>query len=223
MSKLGDRLRQLRGPLSLREAAGRTNGRLSHSTIAQAERGLNGQGKPFTPTAETLTELARVYGADLNELFELAGYNVHVDPSHAPEITIADDYIKVYGDIHAGEAAWAEQDIIGRIPITKEMVMRYGRSNLFALRVVGDSMNQKIPAGFYAVFCKDKEPEPGEIVAVLIDHESATVKQYQRTSQAVIFSPMSYDPRFQPYTFRKDEEQDFEILGTYLFSTDQEI
>lgn len=221
MSELGDYLRSLRGGMSLREASERSNGRVSFAAISQAEKGINSHGKPYIPTADTLKELARLYGVSPNKLMAMAGYvDVHPDE---PNIVIADDYIKVYGEIHAGEAAWAEQDIIGRIPITKEMVMRYGRSNLFALRVVGDSMNQKIPAGFYAVFCKDTEPETGDIVAVLIDHEDATVKQYQRTSQAVIFSPMSYDPRFQPYVFRKDEEQDFEILGTYLFSTDQEI
>lgn len=173
------------------------------------------------PDPDMLAKIATIFDTSVDYIIGTGSGATSDDDG--PKLVIADDYIKVYGEIHAGEAAWAEQDIIGRIPITKEMVMRYGRSNLFALRVVGESMNQKIPAGFYAVFCKDKEPEPGEIVAVLIDHEDATVKQYQRTSQAVIFSPMSYDPRFQPYVFRKDEEQDFEILGTYLFSTDQEI
>lgn len=220
MTKIGDYLRELRGNRSLREAANLTHGVLSHNTIARAERGISTRGGEYIPGPDVIKELAHAYNVDSDRLMQLAGY---IDSPSEPNLIIADDYIKVYGEIHAGEAVWANQDIIGRIPITKEMVMRYGRSNLFALRVVGESMNQKIPAGFYAVFCKDTEPEPGEIVAVLIDHESATVKQYQRTSQAVIFSPMSYDPRFQPYVFRKDEEQDFEILGTYLFSTDQEI
>ncbi|KRK71879.1 helix-turn-helix domain-containing protein [Lacticaseibacillus nasuensis] len=221
MSELGDYLRQLRGNMSLREASERSNGRISHAAITQAEKGINSHGKPFTPSAETLNELAKLYDVSPSKLMAMAGYLDSQDKQ--PELVIADDSIKVYGEIHAGEASWAEQNIIGKIPVTKEMVMRYGRKNLFGLKIVGESMNRRLLPGYTAVFCKDQRPEAGDIVAVLIDHEDGTVKVYQETSLAVMFAPASYDPTFKPYVFRKDEPQDFQILGVYLFSTDQDI
>ncbi|WP_243680657.1 LexA family protein [Lacticaseibacillus manihotivorans] len=84
-------------------------------------------------------------------------------------------------------------------------------------------MNRKIINGHTAVFCKDIQPESGDIVAVMIDHEDATVKQFHETSIAVMFEPMSWDPSFKPYVFKKDEEQDFRILGRYIYDTSESI
>lgn len=223
MYKLGERLRELRGSLSLREVANRSHGKLSHTTIAHAERGTNSLGRPFTPSAATLQELSKLYGADINELFDLAGYAVNVANNSNEDNTIANETVKVYGEIRDGADGWSDQNVIGEIPITKDLADQYGTDNLFALRVTGNAMNKKIPSGFAAVFCKDVKPQSGDIVAAVIDHDAATVTQYDETSKAIIFSPMSYDQSFQPCVIRKSDPQNFDILGKYLFATDQNI
>lgn len=185
------------------------------TTYASYEQGYR------QPDPDMLTRLANLFNTSVDYI--LGNSDSKNATGNQQDLVIADDYIKVYGEIHAGAASWAEQNIIGKVPTTKEQVMRYGRKNLFGLKIVGESMNRRLLPGYTAVFCKDQRPEPGDIVAVLIDHEDATVKVYQETSLAVMFAPASYDPTFKPYVFRKDEPQDFEILGVYLFSTDQDI
>lgn len=68
-----------------------------------------------------------------------------------------------------------------------------------------------------AVFARDVEIESGDIVAVLIDGQDATIKKYRETSMAVMFEPQSYDPSFQPIIFQKSGFQDFRILGKMVY------
>lgn len=225
MSELGDYLRQLRGTMSLREASQRSHGRISHAAITQAEKGINSHGKPFTPSAETLKEFAKLYNVSTTKLMKMAGYIEKSSdlPSNAIPISseVADQPVMVYGEIQAGIAKWAEQDIIGQINVTKSFAKRYGAKNLFALQVDGESMNREIPNGYTAVFSKDLEPESGDIVAVMIDSESATIKRFRETSLAVMFEPSSWDSSFKPYVFPKDGIQDFKIIGKFLYATSE--
>lgn len=73
-NKLGEYLRYLRGKHSLREISERSNKKVSHSYIADLEKGYSRSGKEVKPSPETLKVLAEVYDADYNYLMELAGY-----------------------------------------------------------------------------------------------------------------------------------------------------
>lgn len=136
-------------------------------------------------------------------------------------MTMATEPIQVYGTIHAGNAAWADEDIIGEVMVSPQFIQEYGYQNLFALQVNGESMNKRIPNGYVAVFVKDIEPESGDVVAVLIDGEDAMIKVFRRTSQAVIFQPDSWLQTFQTYTYRKGDEQDYRIIGKFLYATSE--
>lgn len=230
-NELGNMLKKKRESLglSLREASRRTNGKISHSFISAIEKGVNTHGKPFTPTPDALEELAKVYDLNFLSLMSKAGYLGSMKLSGKPKITVegsekmfadATEPVPVYGIVHAGEAKFADQDIIGKVSVSPSFVRKYGHENLFALQITGDSMNRRIPNGFAAVFSKDCEIDNGDVVAVLIDHEDATVKRYRKTSTAVVFEPDSYDPTYQPYVFQSNQVQDYKILGKYLFSTD---
>jgi transcriptional regulator with XRE-family HTH domain len=72
-NELGKFLEDLRGKLSLREAAEKSG--LSHTYIRDLELGLNRKTKaPIRPSADTLTQLAEAYGYSVNELLKKAGY-----------------------------------------------------------------------------------------------------------------------------------------------------
>lgn len=214
MTELGDYLRSLRGKYSLRDIADRTNGELSHNTIAMAEKGTNTRGKVYNPSIEVLKALAKVYDIDPLILFKKAGYLKNIDIVQVPNLNAN---LPVYGAIHAGNPAFADQNIIGQVSVTDELIKKYGAENLFALQVKGDSMNKKILAGMIAIFAKDIGIESGDIVAVLIDGQDATIKKYRETSMAVLFEPQSYDPSFQPIIFQKSGFQDFRILGKMVY------
>lgn len=165
-------------------------------------------------STDDIVKLAKLFGKTVD-------YMLSDDEDEDTSFEVASDFVSVYGDIHAGAATWADEDIIGRVPVTKELIMRYGRNNLFALRIKGDSMNQVLLNGYVAIFTKDCALENGDIVAVLIDGDDATIKRYKQTSAAVIFEPESTNPVYRPYFFPKTGPQDFKILGKYLYATTQ--
>lgn len=227
---LGEYLKEKRGSLSLREVANRTNNKVSHSTIAMAERGINNHGKKFTPTPDVLKQLARVYEISYDDLLKRAGYldqnvwptNVGTDPSQP---AVSHVKLPVYGEIHAGNPTYADENIIGHVSIPDKFIQRYGLENLFALLIKGDSMSRIVPEKFTAIFVKDEAPEDGDIVAVLLDGDEATIKRYRETSMAYIFEPDSYNPVYQPITVNKEKANSgyCRILGKYLYATSEGI
>ncbi|MES5423333.1 XRE family transcriptional regulator [Lacticaseibacillus paracasei] len=170
-------------------------------------------------SSEDVKKLAKLFGTTTDYIL---GIDDNLPINAIPVSSeVADQPVMVYGEIEAGVAKWAEQDIIGQINVTKSFAKRYGANNLFALKVNGESMNREIPNGYTAVFSKDLEPESGDIVAVMIDSESATIKRFRETSLAVMFEPSSWDPSFKPYVFPKNGIQDFKIIGKFLYATSE--
>lgn len=131
--------------------------------------------------------------------------------------------IPVYGTIHAGEPTFADQYIIGETPITDKIIDDYGKDNLFALQVKGDSMSRAVLPGYVAVFSKDANIENGDIVAVLIDGDEAAIKRFRKTSRAVMFEPDSFNPIYQPIIFARDQDQDYRIFGKFIYATSMPI
>lgn len=230
-NELGKYLKQLRGKESLRDVSHRINGKLSFSYIGDLEKGVNRRGNPINPSPETLKILADAYHIDYLKLMELAGYTPSVDKltveptSDGATISATTKWITshepldVYGEITAGIPTFADEHIIGQTIIPDELIRNYGKDRLFALEVDGDSMSKVIAPGFIAVFAKDCEIENGDICAVLVDGENATLKRFRETSKAVILEPDSFNPIYKPLIFPKGIDQDFRILGKYVFAT----
>ena len=230
-NELGKYLKQLRGKESLRDVSHRLNGQLSFSYISDLEKGVNRRGNPINPSPDTLRILANAYHTDYWKLMELAGYapvpqNVRVHPTSDGASITADvgwktsnEPLDVYGKITAGTPTFADEHIIGQTIIPDDLIHRFGRDNLFALQVNGDSMSRVIAPGFIAVFAKDCGIDNGDICAVLVDGENATLKRFKETSKAVILEPESFNPIYKPLIFPKNIDQDFRILGKYVFAT----
>ncbi len=73
MSKIGEKLRELRGNRSLREIE-KISG-VSHTYLSSLEKGADPRtGKERKPTVETLQKLAEVYNYSIVDLMVLAGY-----------------------------------------------------------------------------------------------------------------------------------------------------
>lgn len=214
------KLREQKG-LGVNQLAAKSG--VSASQISRIENGIQN-----SPTVETIKKLSAALHDSDGQLLK-ATLDATDKPSpldrliaHTSEhINMATEPIQVYGTIHAGNAAWADEDIIGKVMVSPQLIQEYGYQNLFALQVNGESMNKRIPNGYVAVFAKDIEPESGDVVAVLIDGEDAMIKVFRRTSQAIIFQPDSWLQTFQTYTYRKDDEQDYRIIGKFLYATSE--
>ena len=185
--------------------------------MSVVEKGINTHGKPIKPTPEALRILASIYDLDYIKLMNIAGYISSDDIKKTVPVPSLSAKVNVYGSIRAGSPTFAEQEIIGNVSVSDKVEKRYGKENLFALMVKGNSMNLKVLPGYVAIFAKDTEINNGDTVAVLIDGEDATIKNYRKTSVAVMFEPQSSDPTFQPIVFPKSGVQDFRILGKMVY------
>ncbi|MFD1485354.1 LexA family protein [Lacticaseibacillus baoqingensis] len=210
---IGKRIAELRKKRSWTQAMLSDKMSVSQSTVTMWENGKR------AVSSEDTIKLAALFGVTTDFLLGLDDLPPNAVPVTATETV----QIPVYGEIQAGVVTLAEQNVIGQLDVKKDVVERYGYDNLFALKVRGESMNRKIINGHTAVFCKGIQPESGDIVAVMIDHEDATVKRYKETSIAVMFEPESWDDSFKPYIFPKIGEQDFKILGKYIYDTSENI
>ncbi|MDT7786233.1 MAG: repressor LexA [Pseudonocardiales bacterium] len=106
---------------------------------------------------------------------------------------LSDDSISVpvVGDIAAGTPISAIEHVDDVLSLPRGLVGR--GSNVFALRVRGDSMiDAAICDGDMVVIQQSQEAYSGQIVAAMIDEE-ATVKVYQRRNGHVFLEPRNPD------------------------------
>jgi repressor LexA len=97
------------------------------------------------------------------------------DESRIDTPTDRTSMIPLVGRIAAGTPVLADQSVEEMIPMPESVV---GKGELFALKVVGDSMIEAaICDGDLVIIRAQKSAEKGEIVAAMIDGE-ATVKTY---------------------------------------------
>ncbi|MCQ2060493.1 MAG: transcriptional repressor LexA [Fibrobacter sp.] len=118
--------------------------------------------------------------------------------------------IPIVGRVAAGTPILAVQNLEGTVTIDRDFLAC--RSDVFALRVRGDSM---INAGIFdgdLIFARQqKSAERGEIIVAQIDNE-ATVKYYQPLSDHIELRPAN--PKYRPIIVNK--EKDFSIAGRVI-------
>lgn len=84
----------------------------------------------------------------------------------------------------------------------------------FFLRVNGESMNQLIKNGAFALIRKTDIVENGEVAAVLVNGYDATLKKFSKQGDVVVLEPMSNDPSFTTQIYNKDT--DIKVIGKYI-------
>lgn len=130
--------------------------------------------------------------------------------SPAPVFRQQEDSIPLLGRIAAGVPIWAEQNVEDYLPIPPAF---FGGGELFALRVLGDSMTGAgIKNGDIAVIQRRDCVENGEIAAVLIEQE-ATLKRVYVSSNSLVLK--AENPAFEDLTYAKDKSELIRILGRY--------
>jgi repressor LexA len=147
--------------------------------------------------------------AQLNSLVQ-AGM-IKKDPSKPRAIMITDETraavsrpperhtrdVPVLGRIAAGTPILAAEHVDEVMTLPTELV---GEGPVFLLEVKGDSMVEAgIHEGDLVAIHKQPEARDGEIVAVLVDGEEATVKRLERRDGKVFLH--SENPAFEPMVF----------------------
>jgi len=105
--------------------------------------------------------------------------------------------VPIVGDIAAGLPLYAQQEWGGSLVIDSTI---YRGSNLFALKIKGDSMKGAAILDGDLVICEPRQfAENGEIVVALINHEEATVKRFFHRKKHIELRPEN--PAYKPITY----------------------
>ncbi len=109
--------------------------------------------------------------------------------------------LPIIGRITAGLPMYAQQEWDGSVVVDGEL---FRGSNLFCLRVSGDSMRDAGILDGDLVVCEPRlHAEPGEIVVALINGEEATVKRLYPSADRIALHPENAD--YPVLRYRCDE------------------
>ncbi len=205
MAQLSDMLTYLRKRKGLSQQELANTLKISRSAIGMYETGKR------EPDLETLEVFADFYNVDMNTLTGKAP--IKEQTNKLPDNAVPVDFshlkrIPILGRIAAGAPIYAEENIEGYT-----FTDLNGGAEYFALRVRGDSMNAvRIYDGDIVIIRRQDIVENGEIAAVLIDDQDATLKRFSRTGDIVTLMPQSTNPVHQPFVFDL-KKTNVKILG----------
>lgn len=118
--------------------------------------------------------------------------------------------IPLLGNIAAGVPIWSEQNIETYLPIPPNL---FGNGEIFALRVIGDSMTGAgIRNGDIALIERTESVANGEIAAVLIENEATLKRVYVKSNSVVL---KSENPAFKDLGYAASNNDIVRILGLY--------
>ena len=107
----------------------------------------------------------------------------------------------IIGRIAAGLPLYAQPEWDGTLVVDAAV---YRGTNLFALKVKGDSMKEAAILDGDLVICEPRQyAENGEIVVALIDQEEATVKRFFLRKSHIELHPAN--PVYKPMTYTFNE------------------
>lgn len=167
---------------------------ISSSTFTDWKNGRS------VPKADKLAKIANFFSISLDELLGTERGQRTAESSY--HTIKAKKMVPVIGVIRAGTPIVTDETLLGREFADVDEIEDY-----FFLEVCGDSMkNCGIVDGTYVLFHKQQYANDGDIVACLVDGESATVKRFTRSNRKIILSPENDD--YQPIVL---SPEDFEI------------
>jgi repressor LexA len=107
--------------------------------------------------------------------------------------------VPIIGQITAGLPMYAQQEWDGTVIVDKNL---FSGDNLFCLRIKGDSMCDAGILNGDLVICEPRQyAENGEIVAVLINNEEATVKRFFLKPECIELHPENKTYPVMSYRF----------------------
>jgi len=149
---------------------------------------------------------------ELSELYGVSYDYILCNDTHAEAKPRAGVRIPVLGTIAAGVPLDAIEDIIDWEEIPEDWLR--GGSEYFALKIKGGSMEPRIFDGDVVIVKKQPCVESGQIAAVMVGNEAATVKKIKITPEGVMLIGLNasvYEPHF--YTTTEIESLPLKVLG----------
>lgn len=161
---------------------------INKSTLSRYEKGIHEPNYYFVQLA------AQLFGVSSDYLMGRTDNKYSMDNERT---------IPVMGVIAAGQPITATENIIG---------YEYSEDCDFCLKVKGDSMiGARIHDGDIVYVKKQDVVENGEIAAVIIDNEEATIKRFYHVDGMIRLH--SENPLYPDIVFSKKDQKQIRILG----------
>lgn len=206
---INDRLKELRKiyGLSQRDLAKRLN--VSNSTVAHWEK----EDSNRRPDYETLERLAKMFEVSVDFLIGTTSV------PNGEVISISDlkamkHKVSVYGVIPAGQSLEAIENIMGEVEVPTKVARK---KDLFGLKINGDSMSKIVPDGSIGIFEKTCELQNGDIGAILVNGNDATVKRFYKLNNSIVLEPDSYNPDQKPIVIEGENAPSVTIIGKLVW------
>lgn len=200
----------------LRESSGRTQEQLAEILGVKRINITAWENAKTTPSKFGMVKMiADLFGVTCDSLLF---QNLRLDSADIISESSADYYISkeritVYGKVCAGDGIEAFEDPIDEITNPYHRI----KKELFALQVHGDSMNNVVNDGMYAIIEKKEIVNNGEIAVVLIDNEIGMLKRFVKVDEStILLKPDSSNPEHKSIIFEKDDINRLKILGRYI-------
>lgn len=172
---------------------------LNESTISQYENGHR------QPNYETLLRIGEIFGVSVGYLL-YAEDNILPSPASNIIPMPGMKQIPLIGTIACGEPILAQENIEGEISMPEHIHAD------FALRCKGDSMiNARIFDGDMVYIRMQDTIDSGEIAAVLVDGNEATLKRVHLYPDHISLEPEN--PQYRPLVFWNEEMEKVRIIG----------
>lgn len=200
--------------LSMEEFAKRAG--LSKQYVSILERNFNPSSKrPPKPTLDTIVSVASVTGTDVDSLVRRLDGNTVIGLSRGNNMrTMPSNILPMpamvsrprLGSIACGEPILAEQNIEGY-----DQIPDFVKCD-FTLLCKGDSMiGARIHDGDIVCIKQQPEVENGQIAAVLVDGDEATLKRFYFENGTVTLQ--AENPAYPPKVFTGDDVNKARVLG----------
>lgn len=206
---INDRLKELRKiyGLSQRDLAKKLN--VSNSTVAHWEK----EDSNRRPDYETLEALANMFEVSVDFLIGTTSV------PNGEVISISDlkamkHKVSVYGVIPAGQSLEAIENIMGEVEVPTKVARK---KDLFGLKIHGDSMSKIVPDGAIGIFEKTCELQNGEVGAILVNGDDATVKRFYKLNNSIVLEPDSYNPDQKPIVIEGEGSPTVTIIGKLVW------
>lgn len=201
MKNTGEMIKYYRKKLGLtQEELGNYVG-VQKSAIAKYENGRIENLK-----RSTIEKLSELFGILPSELLGISATN-----------NVMSNTTNVIGVIPAGTPLEAIEDIIGEI----EYPSRFANKEVFALQIKGDSMNKILPDGCIGLFEKTSTLENGEIGAIMVNGDDATIKKFYRLTDSYVLEPVSFNHEHHPLII-KDGTVPVHAIGKLIWYCSKE-
>lgn len=168
------------------------------------------------PKKEQLEALADIFNVDMDYLTGRTDIPNRYSASVSSRAVPVNDVVKIplLGRVAAGEPLFDEGNIIGDVFVDPAMVP--GDTQLFALKVQGDSMAPKIMDGDTLIVREQPCADSGEIVIVTINGDHGTCKKLQLYPDSLAL--VSLNPAYEPmiYTWEEVEQLPVKVVGKVI-------